>query len=500
MKNGIDKKSEFVRIGGLSFICLSLLSACSEKLPTVSDEPEKPTAYMQITGDTTGVANRVAGAVDSVAINEVFGTGYVASNTTTVSTNLTGAFGNTGGFGFNGSIASIVGNLGGFGFGGFGTFASFFAGSLPTSPPGGILIPPGVGAPPNSALPPGGFGPPPGTFTTPPGGFVPPGIGGGTPPGLGAGGGIGGGVGAGAGIGAGFGGGVGAGGTPANTVVTTTNSNLTELQTPLANVDLDILLVSPVNKAGNSGITPRALTETIVPCAGGGTMTQIVDDVDPVGLSTGDTRSTVYADCARGAAGVNITNGSRGFTTDEVIGTPFIDATWVSRSTMFRNNFVRTNTASGTSRTTDGSTTTGISITDNNLVSQQASGSGSTSRTGPTNSSASNYDFNLDFNWDVTAQAYDIVFNVNVESTTTQSTASTVVTNEPISGVLGQAPTAGQLTFQRLTDAVVVSIVTGTAQADGTVLVEVDNNADGVVDTSTIQADWSGVLFSIFNG
>jgi len=458
---------------------------------------------MQINGDVSGVSNRVAGSTDSVAISEVFGSGYVASNTTTVSTNLTGAIGNTGGFGFNGSIASIVGNLGGFGFGGFGTFASFFAGSLPTAPPGGILIPPGVGAPPGT----GGFGPPPGSFA-PPGGFVPPVAGGppaGTPGlgvGIGAGGGFGGGIGAGAGggFGAGGGNGVGAGTTPANAVVATTNSNLSELETPLANVDLDVLLVSAVTNSGRAGISPRALTETVVPCAGGGTMTQIVDDVDPVGLSTGDTRSTVYANCARDAAGVNITNGSRGFTTDEVIGTPFIDATWVSRSTMFRNNFVRTNTASGNSRTTDGSTTTGISITDNNLVSQQANGSGSTSRTNATTSTSSNYDFNLDFNWDVTAQVYEIVFNVNVESTNTQSTGSTVVTNIPITGVLGQAPNAGQLTFQRLTDAVVVSIVTGTAQADGTVLVEVDNNADGVIDTSTVETDWSGVLFNIFNG
>ena len=498
MKNGIDQKIGFVRFGGMSFICLSLLSACSEDLPTTSSNPEKSTPYMQINGDATGVSNRVAGVTDSVGINEVFGAGYVTSNSTTESSNLTNAIGNTGGFGFNGSIASIVANLGGFGFGGFGTFASFFAGSLPSSPPGGILIPPGVGAPPNSALPPGGFGPPPGTFTTPPGGFVPPGIASGVPPGLGAG--VGGGIGLGVGNGAGNGGGVGTGGIPANALVTTTNSNLTELQTPLANIDLDILLVSPINNAGNSGIAPRALTETIVPCAGGGTRTQIVDDVDPVGLSTGDTRSTVYVDCVRNVAGTNITNGSRGFTTDEVIGFPFIDASWVSRSTMFRNNFVQENTASGRSRTTDGSTTTGISVTDNNLISQQASGSGNTTRTTLTSSNSSNFDFNLSFNWDVAAQVYDIVFNVNVESINTTSTGSNVVTNTPISGILGQAPNAGQLTFQRLTDAVVVSVVTATAQADGSVLVEVDNNADGVVDTSAVEVDWSGVLFSIFNG
>lgn len=495
-------------ISGLTFVCFTLISSCSENMPTQTGNVSKPSEY-QSEGEKSSVANRAGGSTESAAINQIFGNGYLtnsnsASTTNGVNANLTGVIGNVGGFGPNGSIASIIGNIGGFGFGGFGAFASFVTGTLPTTPPDGVLLPPGATPPPafgfvpplGGAIPPvsgatppaGGFIPPVGGFVPPTGGFAPPAgftppAGGFTPP---------------AGLGARF------------NIPAIADANLSELKTPLANVDLDFLFVSPgsLNPPGspNSGASTTnklnyailALTETVTDCAGGGTRTRIVDDVDPVGLSTGDTRTTVFADCARSVGGSTL-NGSRGFTNDEVIGTPFIDLTWSTQSTLFHDNLTTTNLTAGTSDVSNGSTSTGVSVTDNNLISQVASGTGTRVRTDANGERTANHTFNMAFNWDVAAQTYTISFDINVESISVGQASAIIDTVTPFAGAIGQPPSSGQIQVTRIVDSVTASITTATAQTDGTVLVETDTDADGVIDTSTTVPGWSDVLFSLFN-
>jgi len=476
------------KYGGLTLICIAVLSACSEQRPVKLNTAENSIEFKAANSEP-GIANRIAGASDTVVVNEVFGNGYISTtNGVAVST---GAIGNAGGFGINGSIASIIGNIGGFGFGGFGTFASIFTGSLPTTPPSGILLPPGAATepPPGGFTPPvvgftppvGGFGPPPGSFN-----FTPPAFGGTTPP--------------------------AAGGTPpangtvppatagTNTnIVTITDTNLSEQQTALSNLDVDLLFVRPDTSA-SSGVKALAITETVTTCNGGGTMTRIVDDVDPPGPSTGDTRSTVFADCIRAASGNGPTiNGSRGFTTDETVGTPFLTPTWSTQSTQFQNNLSYINATAGTSRVSNGSTSTGISVTDNNFINQNASGTGSNERTNASGTTTSNFTFDMNFDWDVTAAVYTISLNTDVETVATTQAASTLTTVVPFDGTIGQPPSSGQLMFTRISDNAATSIVLATAQLDGTVLVEADTDANGTIDTTATEPNWSGVLFNFFN-
>jgi len=480
----------FTAAATLSIICASILSSCSESPPTNTSQKAAPTDYIQSKNGDSSIINRDISISETVTIKQVFGNGYSSSATTT-----NGIVGNIGGFGFNGSISSIIGNIGGFGFGGFGSFASFLAGSFPTTPPDGILLPPGSATPPPAGvlIPPfAGGTPPTAGFTPPAGGFIPP-ASGFTPPA------------------AGF-------TPPANgftppagnftpptggfsnfNQLTVSQNNLSDSASSLANINIDFLFVSaqpaPIRK---SGISLLAVTETTRPCAISGTQTNIVNDIDPVGLSTGDTRTNIFTDCTR--ANGTVVNGSNGFSTDEAIGTPFIDPTWSTQSTMFRDNFSIASPSAGTSRTTNGNTTTAISVTDNNLIIQSASGTGSQVRVDSTGETTSNHNFEMSFNWDVSAQTYSISFMADTEQTTTASSQSQVNTTIPFEGSIGSAPATGKLLFTKMLDAAAVSILTATAQPDGTVIVESDTNADGTIDSTTTEPDWSGVLFNIFNG
>jgi len=464
------------------FACTAIIVACSEPLP---DQPTNSS-----TDQDDALGNRAVNVSDA-NINQVFGGGFAPSASGSSAT-LTGFLGNTGGFGLNASIAGIIGNVGGFGFEGFGTFASFFAGNLPIAPPAGVLPPPG-----NGGIPPGlggGFGTIPAPIA---GGNIPPGF---TPPGVG-------GVGFGA-IPPGIGGVNGPpGGNPfATTAIYESNNlsvnlidyNLQNLYTPLSNLDLDLTFVAPkINN--NISFTPLAITETITNCTGGGTMTRTVDDVAPPGPSTGDTRTTTFNNCVRGLNGATTLNGSRGFSTDLAQGMPFVDPSWSTKTTMFRNNLVSENTNNGTSRTSNGNTSTEIIVDAGGSIQQIATGNGSTARTNINGQSSSNYNFSLDFSWDTIANTYNWNINIDVNSNSIEQQGTVLSTLTPVTGSSGQGPTSGQLSVTKSSNGTTTNIVTLTAQLDGSVLVETDSNADGIVDTSVIEANWSSVFFNLFN-
>jgi len=531
MKNLKDQGSVFTGFGErtyytglLSVICASMLFACSEQPgQNTAKNQSEVTATEYIKREVATSSLDRSNTTDSVSISQILGDGFSSNNLSSANSNS--VLGTIGGFGFNGSIASIIGNVGGFGFGGFGTFASIFAGSLPTSPPAGFILPPGTGLPPGAG---GGFGPPGAGFSpTPPGAGIP-----GTPgnpaagnpgagnPGAGNPGGGNPGNPATPGTPGGAaspppftgtlpGGGafppanspVFGGGNIGNNTTTISDFNLSELSSPLSNTDLNFLFASPTAAAANSkgDINALVVTETTTPCAGGGTVTKTIDDVAPVGLSTGDSRTTTYVDCIRSVGGTTVRNGIRGFSTDEMTGMPFVSTNWSSTSTMFKDNFVRSDTVSGINRTTTGNTTTSIAVSDVSL-SQSASGTGTTVITDATTTSTANHSFDLAFSWDTTTQTYAIGLDVGVDKTDVDQFGAILTTNTPLSGTIGQAPSAGQLTLNKTLNGISTSIMTATAQIDGSVLVETDVDADGIIDSTATAADWAGVLFGIFNG
>jgi len=475
------------------FFCYSCSQSTSEKV-----ESEKSVPFKE---DGNSLQLRAINSNDTEGVQQVFGGGFAPATNGSISS-TTGFLGTGGGFGFGGSIASVIANVGGFGFGGFGTFASFFAGSLPVAPPAGILPPPASAIPPafGGNFPGTGFGgpggftgsaPPPGSFTPPSGGFTPPGAGTGfTPPST-------------------FGTGNFGNTTQLNTEAQVfSRNNLTVLDSNLANVsslysenDVDMLFVSINDVTSNKLlIAPLAITETVTNCLGGGTMTRVVDDVDPVGLSSGDSRSTVFDNCVQNAAGTRVINGSRGFINDVIQGTAFVDPDWIITTTMFQNNLSRENPLTGSNRVSTGSTTTSINVDSTaGTLTQSASGNGSVTRANPDSAITNNHEFSLAFNWDTNANSYLWDINVMVENITTDQSYINLTTDNSLTGSTGQPPTAGQLTVSRGMNGQSTRILILTAQADGTVLVEIDDNADGVIDSSTIETNWSNVLFGIFN-
>jgi len=497
----------------LGAVALAVITSCAE--PPRAKSPAH--AASNAPASQGELASRARVNPASANFTQVFGGGYVNSSATgTGATAPTAGFiGNTGGFGFSGSIASVLGNVGGLGLGGFGAFANFFAGTLPNAAPGGTLPTPGTGTTPPAFFGGGGFGAPAtGAPTT------------GTPATGGAtgGGGFGGGTFTGGGGFGGFGtappttgtippftGGTAtpvpalafgaanfgtslAGGNTSN--VTLVDVNLNEFTNPLAsNVDL-VFVASGVGDKSSKSIGALAITETVTPCRGGGTTTRTVNDVDPVGFSTGDSRATLFTDCIQRTGGTAVINGTRSFTADLVSGVPFVDPVFAVKTTM-ANNIERVDAANASSFAENGTSTTNIDSTATATI-HASSGQGSIVRTEATSSTNVAYNFSMDFTLDKTAHTYTMQMDLSVDTTGVTNSGIAVTTPITFEGTHGQSPTAGQLRVSKFTNSVMASMVMMTAQADGTVLVETDSNGDGVIDTTVTQPNWFGVIGQIF--
>lgn len=478
-----------IKFGGICYFCLgsvalAVLSACGEapdaKRASPTSEPE------------SSVSNRGLNADAKANGSQLFGTGYLNPSATGITAAPSGFLGSVGGFGFNGSIASLLGNLGGGGLGGFGTFANAFVGSLPTSPIGGAFPTPtpipGAGA--GTGIGAGfgfGFGLPVGTAPAPGGGvalpggggFIPPAVGGAVPPLPFA--------------------------TPFSTLqsnnglstksagqVTLVDVNLNEFINPLAS-NLNLVFVVPdVRSKLNDGFSLSAVTDTVTPCAGGGAMTRSVNDVDPVGFSTGDSRSTTFASCIQRVGGTVVTNGSRSFTADLVQGVPFVDPVYSVNTSISVNNLSRTDSATSASNTENGTSTTNVAVTATS-VAHNAAGNGTMVRTNTTGTTNVAYTFDMTFSLDKAASTFSMGFNSTINKTGTTPAGTVVSTPTPFTGAQGASPTAGVLKVAMTTNGAPSSLVVVTAQADGTAIVQTDTNGDGIFDTTVTVSSWIAI-------
>ncbi|MDH5544166.1 MAG: hypothetical protein OEZ43_01160 [Gammaproteobacteria bacterium] len=430
-------------------IPLLTLSACSESIPDTNAGKQQAsnTGQQHIGTRALTVDEQLTSAI---------GSGF---RTTAANLPTNGFVGNIGGYNLNGTIAGIIGNTGG--FGGFGAFISFFTGSLPVSPPGGGagVLPPGLG---NGTPPPGlGAG-------------LPPGIGGGTPP---------------------FTPPAGSLPLPASTADTSlfvSSVELSDTSSAFIDTDIDLVLVGRATSSAPS-FSILAVTETTIPCRSGGSVTILKDDVAPVGFSTGDNTTFTFANCVRGLNGNITLNGSRGFSVDAATGTPFVDPTWSSNTSMFRKTLSRANATTGNTHIASGNSSTSISVSPTN-ESQTASGSGSAEETTSTGATSHTYNFDVDFAADKTNQSFNFTLSISIVGDATIA----VATPTPFNGTIGSAPTAGQMTVKR-SSATNSETQTLTAQADGSILVEIDTNGDGIPDSTSTQASWAQVLSQLFN-
>lgn len=216
-------------------------------------------------------------------------------------------------------------------------------------------------------------------------------------------------------------------------------------------------------------------------CAGGGTVSTTLDDVDNNGrLSRGDTATGTFANCVE--FGVVI-NGSFSINNVVVTGTPGVTpASSVGATFTFNNLSGQDSTSLATVNgnfNLEAATVNGvafdITITGNNL---------SIAENGQT-ITLSNFSESLSVNRSTSAFSY----TVNGTLTSTRLGGSlTFQTLTPFSGIEGAPPSSGVL---KVTGANNTSL-TLTALSSTSVRIDVDTNGDGVFDTSTSKT-WSEI-------
>jgi len=408
-----------------------------------------------------------------------------------------------------------------------GEFGVNFGDFLPV-PPGvafspGLIgnLPPGIGA--GAGIPGIGVGtgiPGIGAGTGIPGigaGTGIPGIGAGTGiPGIGAGAGIPGigvgagipGIGAGAGIpgiGAGAGiPGIGAGlpaipipglGINLADVLQLASTDVAPLYAPWQALDLDLIATIAEQVTNRGSLITNAISVIMRSCNGGGSVTRTVDDVEPLGLSQGDSHTTLFDNCTRGASGNTVINGDRSFNVDGLSGEPFVDLNW-SLNTSANHNISRINNVANRAVSTQGSSVTELVVTNNDQFVQTLTGNDTREVQGAAGAGSNTNDRQVTFQWIRSDNSYTWDFNVASEHVDDVGSVSMQAnTTTQMAGIAGQPPISGALTVTSLTNDTVDQVITATAQADGQLLVEIDLGGNGSIDSSSTMS-WRQFLSS----
>ena len=220
---------------------------------------------------------------------------------------------------------------------------------------------------------------------------------------------------------------------------------------------------------------------------GKGNVTTVVNDADPVGRSTGDSVTETFNNCVQGA---RTTNGTHSHTINTLTGTPGTGVFTLDTTRMTD----KTTTTATSSSTTKGTSTVKESSTDGVTTTRSIIGTDSHTRTAGTATNTSTEDINMTGSTNAANNTF--THSGNIKSTSTTRGTHEVATPTPLSGTIGAPPTAGVILITHTPPAgstATKSITRITAQADGTVLLEVDSNGDGVVDTTTTTT-WAGLI------
>lgn len=291
---------------------------------------------------------------------------------------------------------------------------------------------------------------------------------------------------------------------------TISNNNQTEQAATDASADLGALAILDGNTSGDPATDQAgqefnavtkiltadagalAVTTTTEYCGpdpavdtGNGSVTTENNDQDPPGRSTGDSVTVTFNQCVKGnAVNGRTIDGTRTYVLNTFEGEPYVTAPWAVDTTATsditittsRGSFAHKNTSNVIANSTDGIIITRKSTGDSAHTSTPTGG-------GTAENSARTFD--ISFTSDANAQTYTFEANTTIDNSTRKRT---VVTDTPITGTTGGAPNAGVVTITNLDVATQVTSITKlTVQADGTVLVEVDDNGDGTVDSTTTQ-------------
>jgi hypothetical protein len=214
---------------------------------------------------------------------------------------------------------------------------------------------------------------------------------------------------------------------------------------------------------------------------GNGNITFIHVDEDPPGRSTNDSHTTNYNNCQ---SNTRVLNGSSSFTVVELTGVPFEPATaWTLTTTSTTDltiTFPTNERVVKSNYNFSSSTADGVQFTRLvNGTSEKATTINSVLR-----SSSSIFNFLRDWNIDTNAYVKEIDITRTGRFGTRMKKTLT-----PLAGA-GGPPETGVLQLTNTAPTGEVSITTYTALGGGNVLVEVDSDGDGVIDTTT-ETTWS---------
>lgn len=255
-----------------------------------------------------------------------------------------------------------------------------------------------------------------------------------------------------------------------------------EVQHALSNVDLQGVAVTTVYYC--SSPAPQT-TDT-----GKGSISVTVDDVDPVGRSTGDSYTTTYNQCVQLGRTLD---GSSTFKIDALTGVPFSPAPAIwDIATTATSDITITSTIS--SRTEKSSYKFSNGSTDGVTYTKVAEGTLTGSITRGTVTTAQSSSFNMTLAENHNTNLYSHTMLVDRKGGARGDVL--IETPTPLTGPLGtfgRAPDSGSIKVTRTTSTT-KSITTITAIGGGNARVDVDSNGDGVIDSTSTVTWWVAAL------
>lgn len=252
-------------------------------------------------------------------------------------------------------------------------------------------------------------------------------------------------------------------------------------------------VIDAFNTATLAEVGSLAITTTTFFCnsadpqnidTGNGSVTITTDDQDPAGRSTGDSVTTTFNQCNQFGG---IANGTTSNKINALTGDPFVTAPWVVDTT---HSTDLSRTSARGSSTTKSTASSKAESADGVVIVRTTAGEGSRTGTdGAGVATSSTSRFSSKSTTDLNLQTKTNEFDMNSTSGTSTRSAKTAT---PIAGPLNGAPTSGVIEIREADPAAGLNrIVRVTMQSDGTALVEVDADGDGVFE-QTFTTPWFG--------
>jgi hypothetical protein len=253
------------------------------------------------------------------------------------------------------------------------------------------------------------------------------------------------------------------------------------------------LLNTLKSRALDGDVSINAVTTTTTPCDGGGVSRLIVDNQGPPWYSQGDVFTTTFEDCIRSNT---LIVGQRQYSVDVLIGQQFIDPDW-SLTTTISRDIVNTDMLTNAENANKGVATTEVVVTNTTQYLQTLSGSYESERPNNGQQVVDTAEYLVTYKWDeAPGGSYSWDFDLKTTSTNPVFADMATKTLETLSGPNNQAPETGKMQISRMVDGI-TSITTITATGAGSVLVELDNDGDGIVDSSS-DSTWQQVVLDPF--